>query len=36
MTSETGSYRVPELPIGIYSVKFELAGFRTMVVQHIA
>ena len=23
-TSETGSYRVPELPIGLYSVSFEL------------
>ena len=29
VTSETGTYRVPELPIGTYSVTFELAGFRT-------
>ena len=28
-TSETGTYRVPELPIGPYSVTFELPGFRT-------
>ena len=34
-TSETGSYRVPELPIGTYSVTFELAGFRTTVLQDI-
>ena len=34
-TSETGSYRVPELPIGLYSVTFELAGFRTTVFQDI-
>ncbi len=34
-TSETGTYRVPELPIGAYSVTFELAGFRTMVMQDI-
>src|SRR5918993_4070292 len=34
-TSETGSYRVPELPIGTYSVTFELAGFRTTVMQDI-
>ena len=29
VTSEAGTYRVPELPIGTYSVTFELAGFRT-------
>jgi hypothetical protein len=34
-TSETGSYRVPELPIGAYSVTFELPGFRTVVMQDI-
>ena len=34
-TSETGTYRVPELPIGLYSVTFELAGFRTTVYQDI-
>ncbi len=30
ITSETGSYRVPELPIGTYTVTFELPGFRTV------
>jgi hypothetical protein len=34
-TSETGTYRVPELPIGTYSVTFELGGFRTIVMQDI-
>ena len=34
-TSETGTYRVPELPIGTYTVTFELAGFRTMSMQDI-
>lgn len=35
VTSETGTYRVPELPIGTYTVTFELAGFRTMALQDI-
>jgi hypothetical protein len=35
VTSETGTYRVPELPIGTYSVTFELAGFRTLALQDI-
>jgi hypothetical protein len=35
VTSETGTYRVAELPIGTYSVTFELAGFRTMALQDI-
>ncbi len=35
VTSETGTYRVPELPIGAYTVTFELPGFRTMVQQDI-
>jgi len=35
VTSETGTYRAPELPIGTYSVTFELPGFRTMVMQDI-
>ena len=34
-TSETGSYRAPDLPIGTYTVKFELAGFRTVVYSDI-
>jgi len=35
VTSEAGTYRIPELPIGSYSVTFELAGFRTTAVQDI-
>ncbi len=35
VTSEAGTYRIPELPIGTYSVTFELAGFRTMALQDI-
>jgi hypothetical protein len=35
VASETGTYRVPELPIGTYTVAFELAGFRTVVMQDI-
>jgi hypothetical protein len=35
VTSETGTYRAPELPIGTYSVTFELTGFRTKVIQDI-
>ncbi len=34
-TSETGTYRVPELPIGAYTVTFELPGFRTLALQDI-
>lgn len=29
-TSETGAYRVPELPVGTYNVTFELPGFRSV------
>jgi hypothetical protein len=28
VTSATGTYNVPELPVGTYSVTFELPGFR--------
>ncbi len=35
ITSETGTYRIPELPIGTYSVTFELAGFRSLSMQDI-
>jgi len=35
VTSETGTYRVPELPIGTYTVTFELAGFRSLALQDI-
>ena len=29
VTSETGSYRFPNLPVGLYDLRFELPGFRT-------
>jgi hypothetical protein len=35
VTSPAGTFRVPELPIGTYSVTFELAGFRTVSFQEI-
>jgi len=35
VTSETGTYRVPELPIGAYRVSFVLPGFRSMVLEDI-
>src|SRR5688500_8286396 len=35
VTSETGTYRVPELPIGTYRVSFELPGFRSLVREDI-
>jgi hypothetical protein len=35
VTSESGTYRVPELPIGAYAVTFELPGFRTVVMTDI-
>ncbi len=31
VTSDTGTYSFPRLPIGTYTVRFELAGFRTVV-----
>ena len=31
LTSVTGGYRFPEVPIGVYGVTFELAGFKTLV-----
>jgi hypothetical protein len=31
VTSETGSYEFPGLAIGVYTVKFELAGFGTQI-----
>jgi hypothetical protein len=33
VTSETGSYRIGNLPPGIYTLTFELSGFRTSVLQ---
>ena len=35
MTSAVGTYRIPELPIGTYSVTFELTGFRAVSFQDI-
>ena len=35
VTSEAGTYRVPELPIGSYSVTFEMPGFRSLALQDI-
>jgi hypothetical protein len=32
-TSETGSYRIANLPPGTYTVTFELSGFRTVALQ---
>ncbi|HET7219110.1 MAG TPA: TonB-dependent receptor [Vicinamibacterales bacterium] len=36
VTSETGSFRFPLIPIGTYSVKFDLPGFKTVVREGIA
>src|SRR6476469_8848503 len=35
VTSETGTYQFPRLEIGTYTVKFELTGFKTVVVQDV-
>src|SRR5947207_4618822 len=35
ITSDTGTYQFPRLAIGTYTVKFELAGFKTVVNQDI-
>ena len=35
VTSETGTYQFPRLDIGVYSVRFELAGFKTVVNEGI-
>ncbi|NTW37079.1 MAG: hypothetical protein HGB17_13350, partial [Syntrophobacteraceae bacterium] len=35
VTSETGSFLFPRLPIGTYSLKFELPGFKTVMVEAI-
>ena len=34
-TSENGTFRFAELPIGTYQVTFELAGFRTLIRQGV-
>src|SRR5258706_13893038 len=31
ITSETGTFQFPRLEVGTYSVKFELAGFKTII-----
>lgn len=35
VTSETGAYRFADLPIGRYSVQFELSGFTTLVISDV-
>src|SRR5256885_15689537 len=35
VTSDTGTYQFPRLEIGTYTVKFELAGFKTVVNEGI-
>ena len=35
VTSETGTYQFPRLEIGVYAVRFELTGFKTVVNQDI-
>jgi hypothetical protein len=34
-TSDQGAYRIPTIPIGTYSVSFEISGFQTKVYQDI-
>ena len=34
-TSETGSYQFPRLTVGSYNLKFELAGFKTIIQEKI-
>ena len=34
-SSEAGSFRFPQIPIGTYSVKFELPGFKTVIREGI-
>ena len=33
ITSDTGTYQFPRIPIGTYEVKFELTGFKTLIQQ---
>lgn len=35
VTTETGAYSFPRLPVGTYSVRFELAGFRQLLQQGV-
>jgi hypothetical protein len=34
-TSDQGTYRIPAIPIGLYTVSFELSGFQTAVFKDI-
>ena len=35
VTSETGTYQFPRIPIGTYTIRFELTGFKTVVNEGI-
>ncbi len=35
VTGETGIYRIQAIPIGVYRVTFELAGFQTKIFEEI-
>ncbi|MCX6544848.1 MAG: carboxypeptidase-like regulatory domain-containing protein [Acidobacteria bacterium] len=35
ITTETGTFQFPRLAIGLYTVKFDLAGFKTIVKQGV-
>ena len=35
VTSETGTYQFPRIEIGVYNVKFEMTGFKTVVNEGI-
>lgn len=35
VTTDTGAYSFPRLPVGTYTVRFELAGFRQMMQQGV-
>ena len=35
VTSETGSYQFPRLPIGTYEIKYEMPGFRSVLRQGV-
>jgi len=35
VTSETGSYQFPRMSIGVYNVKFDLTGFKTVINEGI-
>lgn len=35
ITTDTGTYRFPQLPIGLYNLKFDLAGFKTVIKEGV-